>query len=137
MTVVLDASAACELLLGGTGAETAAAALQRHRFAASAPHVLDLEVLSVLRQKVQRGEMDAQRAASALDDLAALGVDRYPHDAFAGRIWELRENFTPYDAAYVALAEALEGSELVTADGRLARAVREHTTIAVSTARNG
>ena len=43
------------------------------------------------------------------------------------RIWELRNNLTPYDAAYVALTERLQSEEevevaLATADGRLANA---------------
>jgi predicted nucleic acid-binding protein len=37
------------------------------------------------------------------------------------RIWELRDNVTPYDAAYVALAEALD-APLLTADARFAAA---------------
>jgi predicted nucleic acid-binding protein len=37
------------------------------------------------------------------------------------RVWELRANLTAYDAAYVALAEAL-GAPLLTRDRRLARA---------------
>lgn len=37
------------------------------------------------------------------------------------RCWELRHNLTPYDAAYVALAE-LRGTALVTADAGLAAA---------------
>lgn len=46
---------------------------------------------------------------------------RAPHQPLIGRIWELRDDLTPYDAAYVALAEALE-APLLTADRRLARA---------------
>jgi hypothetical protein len=53
--------------------------------------------------------------------LVSLPATRYPHAPFAPRVWELRGNLTPYDAVYVALAEALDCA-LVTADARLARA---------------
>jgi predicted nucleic acid-binding protein len=81
---------------------------------------VDLEVLSVLRRQAGAGLLDARRAGLALHDLVDLPVTRYPHAPFAPRVWELRSNLTPYDAAYVALAESL-GCMLVTADARLAR----------------
>jgi predicted nucleic acid-binding protein len=86
-----------------------------------APHLVDLEVLSVLRRQAGAELLDARRAGLALQDLLSLPVTRYPHLPFAPRVWELRTNLTPYDAAYVALAESL-GCVLVTADARLARA---------------
>ena len=67
------------------------------------------------------GELDDERGAQALDDLADLPIHRYPHDLLLPRIWELRANLTAYDAAYVALAEAL-GAPLLTRDARLAAA---------------
>jgi predicted nucleic acid-binding protein len=36
------------------------------------------------------------------------------------RIWQLRHNMWPHDAAYVALAESL-GADLITLDGKLTR----------------
>jgi predicted nucleic acid-binding protein len=48
-------------------------------------------------------------------------VRRYPQDFLLPRIWELRNNLTAYDAAYVALAEAL-GAPLLTRDKRLSSA---------------
>jgi predicted nucleic acid-binding protein len=83
-----------------------------------APHLIDLEFLSVLRGAVVRGVMDEGRVSQARADLADLRLVRYPHEPFADRIWELRHNLTPYDAAYIAVAEAL-GCPLVTADERL------------------
>jgi predicted nucleic acid-binding protein len=65
--------------------------------------------------------MGAERAIQALADLALLSVSRVSHTPFLGRIWELRDNVTPYDAAYVALAEVME-APLLTADARLSRA---------------
>ena len=84
-----------------------------------APELVDLEVASVLRRAAQERRLDNRRAAQALTDLAALPLRRAPHLPLLPRIWELRENVTAYDAAYVALAEALDAS-LVTADARMA-----------------
>jgi len=50
-----------------------------------------------------------------------LPVDRWPMSPLLPRMWELRENLTPYDAAYVALAE-LTGAVLVTGDERITSA---------------
>jgi predicted nucleic acid-binding protein len=58
-------------------------------------------------------------ASAALDDLADFLLTRYPHDFLMPRIWELRDNPTAYDAAYVALAEALD-APLLTRDRKLA-----------------
>src|SRR5439155_1478000 len=80
-----------------------------------APHLVDLEVAQVLRRYTASGEMDAQRGLQALEDLGDLPLVRYPHDLFLSRIWDLRDNLTAYDAAYVALAEAL-AAPLVTRD---------------------
>ncbi len=83
----------------------------------AAPEIIDLEVASVWRRTLT----DDRRAALALSDLEDLPLARTPHLPLLPGCWELRHNLTPYDAAYVALAEAL-GSEIVTADRRLARA---------------
>lgn len=87
-----------------------------------APHLLDLEVAAVLRRLVRfDGTLSTLRASAALSDLGDLPISRYPHGPLLGRAWELRENVRPYDASYVALAEAL-GSVLLTVDARLRRA---------------
>jgi predicted nucleic acid-binding protein len=87
----------------------------------TAPELVDLEVASVLRRRSLAGAIDARRADLALADLTALPLRRAPHLPLLPRCWELRENLTVYDAAYVALAEALEAT-LLTGDRRLARA---------------
>ena len=51
-----------------------------------------------------------------------------PHDVLLSRVWDLRHNFTAYDAVYVALAEALEAS-LLTRDQRLAAAANRHVQV--------
>ena len=86
-----------------------------------APHLLDLEVAQVLRRYCAAGEINSERANDAIEDLMALQIIRYRHDIFLPRIWELRNNMTAYDAAYVALAETLP-APLITRDAHLASA---------------
>lgn len=117
--IVIDASAAVELLLATTTGEKVLRIVSRKDETLHAPHLIDLEVLHVLRRLVRSGQMTPARAGQALDDFADLRVRRYGHLALAGRIWELRENATAYDAAYLALAEALPGT-LLTCDAALA-----------------
>jgi predicted nucleic acid-binding protein len=85
------------------------------------PHLLDLEVASVIRRLLLTGVIERDRADRALADLIVHPLARYPHLGLLPGVWDLRDNLTPYDAAYVALAEALH-AVLVTADARLAGA---------------
>jgi predicted nucleic acid-binding protein len=117
--IVLDASAALELLLRAADRTGLVARILRSGESIAAPHLLDLEVAQVLRRFVVAGELTAARAREAIEDHLAMGIARYPHDGLLDRIWELRVNCTAYDAAYVALAEALD-AVLVTCDRRLA-----------------
>lgn len=94
----------------------------------SAPDLVDVETVAVLRKRWLDKALTAQRFATAVDDLRALDVHRFPTLPFVRRAYELRSNVTPYDAAYVALAEAL-GCELLTADARLAKASGPRCTI--------
>lgn len=97
-----------------------------------APALIDLEVTSVLRKEVLASRMPRRRAELALVDLAELALRRVPHLWLIARCWELRDNLTPYDGAYVALAEALDAI-LLTADRRLARAPGSRCTVEVVT----
>jgi predicted nucleic acid-binding protein len=131
--IVVDASAVVVALADdGQDGDFARARLRGERL--SAPELLDLEVASVLRRQALRGAIDARRAALALDDLAVLPVARAPHQPLISRCWELRDNVTIYDAAYVALAEAL-GATLLTGDRRLASAAGPQCPIEVLAAR--
>ena len=85
-----------------------------------APHLLDLEVVQVLRRYLRAGVIDEKRATEALEDFSSFSIQRYAHDLFLVRIWELRHNLTAYDASYVALAEALNAT-LLTCDKALAK----------------
>jgi predicted nucleic acid-binding protein len=118
--LVVDASVlAVALADDGVDGDAARSRLRGEDLAA--PELLDLEVASVLRGQARAGALDSRRAGLALDDLAALPLERAPHLPLLRRCWELRENLSVYDAAYVALAEALE-AQLLTGDRRLARA---------------
>ncbi len=86
-----------------------------------APHLIDVEVLSGLRRLERIGQVTPERVAEALEDLVDLALERYPHQGLIERLWDLRHNVAPADAAYIALAEALD-APIVTADARLARA---------------
>jgi len=86
-----------------------------------APSIFDAEVLSALRGLVRGGKFDPAAAADLVVDLMVLPVDRWHMSPLLPRMWELRENLTPYDAAYVALAE-LTGAILVTGDERITAA---------------
>ncbi|MGH7823819.1 MAG: type II toxin-antitoxin system VapC family toxin [Candidatus Binatia bacterium] len=119
--IVIDASALLEVLLNASASGRVAERLFAGNDTLHAPHVLDLEIAQVLRRYTLSGEMEAERGEQALEDLADLPLNRYPHDVFLFRIWALRRNLTAYDAAYVALAEALD-APLITRDAALARA---------------
>jgi len=131
--LVIDASAMAEFILGRASAARIETHLAHHNYELHVPHLLDLEVLSALRGLTAGGRTSQDRAAQALIDLAELPLVRHPHDALLPRIWELRSNFSVYDAAYLALAEGLadDGAPLLTADDGLARAARRHTDVEV------
>jgi predicted nucleic acid-binding protein len=119
--IVLDASAAIDWLLQtGVGQEIEGRIYERGE-SLHAPHLLDLEVSQVMRRLVREGAVSPPRADQAIQDLLDLRVTRYPHFVFLPRIWRLRDNFSAYDAAYIALTEEL-GAILITRDARLASA---------------
>jgi predicted nucleic acid-binding protein len=119
--IVLDASAATDWLLQTTAGQQIENRIYSRGESLHAPHLLDLEVVQVLRRLVREGAVSGPRADQALQDLLDLRVTRYPHFVFLPRIWRLRDNFSAYDAAYVALAEKL-GATLITRDAGLASA---------------
>jgi predicted nucleic acid-binding protein len=126
--IVIDASALLEALLRTPAAKAVEDRLFAHRQTLHAPHLLDVEVAQVVRRYAANGEIDGERGRLALADLADLPLRRYPHDFLLPRIWDLRNNLTAYDAAYVALAEALD-APLLTRDRRLAATAGHHARI--------
>jgi len=119
--IVLDASAAIELLLSTDAGEAVARRISDPDEILHAPHLLAAEVAQVLRRYEAAGAITAQDGAAALDDLVALDIERHDHDSLLGRVWELRPNLTAYDALYVALAEVLD-APLLTQDRKMAAA---------------
>lgn len=114
--IVVDASAA---VLGLLNDGDARARLANEPLAV--PHLVDSEIVQAFRSQVHRGDVAAADAERALDTWVRLGIQRVGLVGLLGRIWELRDNLSAYDASYVAVAEALDCS-LLTADARLARA---------------
>lgn len=121
MRAVLDASALSEYLVSRRRGGAVASLLARDADV-HLPHLAIVETTSVLRGWVLGGHLSAERAATALTDLAAFPGQRWPAEPLLPRVWQLRSNMSAYDATYVALAEALAAT-LVTTDARLARAV--------------
>lgn len=117
--IVLDASVVLELLLNTAAGRSVADRIHRAEESLHAPHLLDVEVAQVLRRYVQRGVLSADRGRQSLAYLQQFDVTRYAHEPLLQRIWALRMTLTAYDAAYVALAEALD-APLLTRDARLA-----------------
>jgi predicted nucleic acid-binding protein len=126
--IVIDASALLEVLLRtprGAGIETRLFGAPQ---SVHSPHLLDVEVAQVIRRFAMAREIAVERAQAALDDLMDFPIWRHPHDFLLPRVWALRNNFSAYDAAYVALAEVLEAT-LLTHDRRLAAAARQHVSV--------
>lgn len=119
--IVIDAS----VLANVVGDDGPAGRSARDRIAAaaqwSAPDLVDVETVSVLRRRWRAGDLTARRFRSAVTDLISLPIVRFPTGPLMIRAYELRSNVTPYDATYVALAEGLS-CPLVSADRRLAQA---------------
>ncbi len=121
--IVLDASVVVELLTNGTRADSIRIELAGRDESFIVPHLIDIEALSAIRRLVAGQRIDPYRSRQFLAELAALPAERYSHAPLIGRIWELRHNFTAYDAAYIALAGATN-SILYTCDEKLGKGHR-------------
>ena len=128
--IVIDASVLANVV--GDDGQAGRAARTRIAVASqwSAPDLVDVETVSVLRRRWRAGDLTARRCRSAVSDLLSLPIARFATGPLMIRAYELRSNVTPYDATYVALAEGLS-CPLVTADARLARAPGIHCAVDV------
>jgi len=117
---VVDASVLVELLSDGPLADVADVRLNDEEQTLWAPHLIDAEVGHALRRSVYLGELSADAAGRALWEVEVLPVERIEHELLIHVAWGLRDNFSFYDALYVALALMLD-EPLLTFDARLAR----------------
>jgi predicted nucleic acid-binding protein len=129
--IVLDASVVVELLTNGILADSIRDELARHDEPFIVPHLIDVEAMSAIRRLMAGRRMDSHHSGQFLAELATLPVERYAHTPLLGRIWDLRQNFTAYDATYVALAEATN-SILYTCDEKLRRGHRASVVVFTS-----
>lgn len=97
----------------------------------AAPHLIDSEVMHVLRGLVLRSALSEEQGAAAMDGFTRLALARFPAASLRPRIWQLRHNLSAYDATYVALAETVAATSLLTTDARLARAPGIHCDVEV------
>jgi predicted nucleic acid-binding protein len=116
--IVIDASAIVAILLGTEQAEAVRSRIAT-RATLHAPHLIDLEVTQVLRRHALLARLSPEAAEESFRSFRAIAIERYAHDRFLDRIWQMRWNITAYDAAYIALAEALR-APVLTCDARLA-----------------
>ncbi|WP_308467692.1 type II toxin-antitoxin system VapC family toxin [Rathayibacter soli] len=129
MTVV-DASIVVRLLQNRHGDQLLRDRFGQQRFV-YAPALIDAEVSSAIRGLLLTTKptikIDVKRAQEMLDDFADLPLVRYPMQPYQRRALSLRNNFTAYDAFYVALSESL-GMPLLTDDRKYTTAP-SHTAI--------
>ena len=118
--IVTDASFLV-MALGDDGTDGARARQRLRGEELAAPHLVDVEVTSVLRRSMLSGSITGQRASQVLEDLTDLVIERVAHTILLPRVWELRGNYTSYDACYVAVAELFH-APLLTYDARMAGA---------------
>lgn len=115
---MLDASAAVEFVLGSRRGRIVSERITPVHESVHAPHLIDLEVAQALRRAASGAQASSDRLRTALEDFRAIRLERYPHDVFLPRIWELRHNTSAYDAVYLALSEIL-AAPLLTCDSAL------------------
>jgi predicted nucleic acid-binding protein len=118
---VLDASVLIEVLIGTPLGQRLAGTAFTPDDSLHVPHLLDVEVVHVIRRLTLSGDLERARAENALSALVDLPLIRHSHQPYVTRMWSLRDAMTAYDAAYISLAEGLN-AVLLTCDGRLARA---------------
>jgi predicted nucleic acid-binding protein len=119
--IVLDASAMVDWLLQTPAGQRIEQRIYTRNETLHSLHLLDVEFTQVLRRLVRERTLIPKRAEEAMEDLMALRITRYAPVLLLSRIWQLRNNMTAYDAAYIALAEELK-APLITRDQKIAAA---------------
>jgi predicted nucleic acid-binding protein len=132
-TVVADASAILDYLLGAAGAEAVRAIVEDPDTDVHVPALCDVEVASGLRHLLLSRRMSVDRATEAVEDYLDLPLVRHGHESLVAPILGRRANFTAYDATYLTLAETM-GASLLSTDRRLLRAVARHSDVRSATA---
>jgi predicted nucleic acid-binding protein len=115
--IVIDASAMIELLVLGKFAKEITQFLLEGNQVICAPDLLRAEVLQTLRKLETKS--NAARIQEALQDFVSMPIEYYSHEPLIKRVWQLRKNFTSYEAIYIALTEGLGGT-LLTSDRAMA-----------------
>ncbi|HZA26365.1 MAG TPA: type II toxin-antitoxin system VapC family toxin [Actinomycetota bacterium] len=126
----MDASALVEFILQTPRARPVEATIRDSAVDLHTPALCDVEFASALRRALREGLIQEERSEEALGNYLDLPITRHGHQLLLPRILDLRHNLSAYDAAYVALAERLD-AELLTGDGALAAAAREHVGIRI------
>ena len=128
--IVLDASAVVDWLLQTPAGQRVEQRIYARNDTLHTVHLLDVEFAQVLLRLVREGTLTRKRAEEAMEDLIAVRVTRYAPVVLLRRIWQLRQNLSAYEAAYVALAEELK-APLITRDQKIAAAPGHSATIEV------
>ena len=128
--IVLDASAVVDWLLQTPAGKRIEQHIYARKDTLHTVYLLDVEFSQALRRLVREGTLARKRAEEAMEDLIAVRVTRYAPVLLLNRIWQLRQNLSAYDAAYVALAEELK-APLITRDQRIGAAPGHAATIEV------
>src|SRR5580704_1721798 len=128
--IVLDASAVVDWLLQTPAGQRVEQRIYARNNTLHTVHLLDVEFAQVLRRLVREGTLARKRAEEAMEDLIAVRVTRYAPVVLLDRIWQLRQNLSAYDAAYVALAEELK-APLITRPEKIAAGPGHSATIEV------
>jgi predicted nucleic acid-binding protein len=113
--LVLDASAIVELLFQTLAGKRVSDIIFEPNINLCAPELLTIETIQVIRRFINSKEISTKVADSIFNDLKDLPISYYPHHILLNRAWDLRKNFTAYDATYISLAEALK-APLITCD---------------------
>lgn len=125
MRCVLDASALFEVLAGTPAGHAILDIILDGPAEIHAPSIIVPEVLHVIRKGLMQGRITEADASRMVEDFSSTRIELHSLGTALRRVWELRNNLTPYDAVYIVLAET-SGLPLITLDARMANAPAHH-----------